>query len=93
MVRGGFGYFYDRLTDGNYATTYFINNPVAAVVAKIRASKLFLVLCPALCADASWVEASLGKLCKWDKFKPGGIHPSGEFPDAVGRRVESEYSI
>ncbi|MGD0906169.1 MAG: carboxypeptidase-like regulatory domain-containing protein [Candidatus Acidiferrales bacterium] len=41
VVRGGFGYFYDRLTDGNYATTYFINNPVAAVVARSGQANYF----------------------------------------------------
>ena len=41
VVRSGFGYFYDRVTQANYTTTYYIAQPYATFISKSGSSNYF----------------------------------------------------
>jgi len=41
VVRSGFGYFYDRVTQANYTTTYYIAQPYATFISKSGAANYF----------------------------------------------------
>jgi len=64
-VRGGFGYFYDRVSQGSYPTTYVISNPRSVLISQSGQANYFSTLAQ------PYAPTSLGWQPRWVNFAAG----------------------
>jgi hypothetical protein len=74
VVRGGFGFFYDRLTDSNYPTSYVIDPPLSDLVSQSGSANYFSTLAQ------PYAPISPGWQPRWVNFATGS---SSNLPDYI----------
>ena len=84
VLRSGFGFFYDRLTDGNYPTVYYISNPYAVLLSRSGQANYYSTFAQPYPPTALGMAASLGELRCRDELEPLRVPPGGELFDALG---------
>jgi hypothetical protein len=65
VVRGGFGYFYERLNDGNYGTVYFIGTPNSILLSRSGQANYFSTFAQ------PYAVTPLGWTPRWVNFANG----------------------
>jgi hypothetical protein len=66
VIRGGFGYFYDHLTSGNYSTVYYIGAPFSLLLANSGQANYYSSF-----AQPYPATATLGWTPRWVNFATG----------------------